>query len=334
MWSLREIECDINLGLYYPILALEDSDVNTSYESWYVRIQTRLENWYQTIRQSVHLTEKIEFHELLFQVQILRLNRPTPRCPTPNKDMGKRATKASIALIREFNVLDRLGKMFMLWHAAHCVVEAGIYLLSFVLTGIESKSQDRRHVGGEDTNILVRYIKMFPSLVWKISRRWPSVKPHASAVEAISNAVLEILQKWLNGQVFWGSDLVSLNERLSQLTLFSSTPAQEQAPTNVTSQTEAIDQYQALGISSHLLGQSHPTFDASHFPCSASEEVAPTNSGWVGSQSGLDESFSIFPETYALDYGEPMALDFSGMDSEEIFAALLEGGQPESLILH
>ncbi len=175
MWSLREIECDITLGLYYPVLALEASNPNSSFEPWHLRVPNWLEKWYQTVRQSVNLTEKIEFHELLFQVQNLRLNRPTPRCPAPSDTSRKRATKASIALIKEFSVLDRLGKMFMLWHAAHCLVEAGTYLLSSVLTGIESQSQDHRRIGEEDVNILVRYIRTLPGLIKKVSRRWPSV---------------------------------------------------------------------------------------------------------------------------------------------------------------
>ncbi|EXJ75641.1 uncharacterized protein A1O5_00148 [Cladophialophora psammophila CBS 110553] len=333
MWSLREIECEITLGLYYPVFAHQASNADTSFESWYISIQARLEDWYQAIRQSINLTEKIEFHELLFQIQVLRLNRPSPRCPTPTKEMRKRAVKASIALIKEYTVLDRLGKMFMLWHAAHCVVEAGVYLLSSVLTGIESKSQDRRHLGGEDVNILARYVKTFPSLIWKISRRWPSVMPYASAMDAISVSVLENLHQWSDGQDSWSSDFVSLKQRLDQLTLFSPTPSKEQAPRSYSPQTGEIDQYQGLPTFSHLPGQSYTISESSSFQLSTNRELSSINSGWLGSQPGPEQSVPFVPESYTLEYGDPMAWDFSGIDSEEIFAALLEQGQSDILML-
>lgn len=332
MWSLREIESGINVGLYYPSLAPEVFSDNTTFDAWSLRMQGRLDEWYQAVRQSVSLTEKIEFHELLFQIQVLRLNKPSPHCPTPTKASQKRAIKASIALIKEFHILNRLGKMFMLWHAAHCLLEAGTYLLSSVLIGIETKDQDRRQIGGEDTNILVRYIRTVPGLIWKIARRWPSIVHHASVGEAISDSILKNRQKWSEGQDLCGSDLASLREKLGQLTLFPLSPSEEQAPINITSQASELNQSQSFDTLSYPQGQAYPMSGPFNSQLPANETVVPLNTSWPGTQPSLDQSFSVFPDTFDLDYGDPMALDFSGLDSEDIFAALLEGGQSDPLV--
>lgn len=327
--SLREIECDNTLGLYYPSLATGATDVNTSFEYFYTNIQSRLDEWYRAVRESINLTEKIEFHELLFQGQVLRLNRASPRCPLPTEDMNKKAVKASIALIKEFTVLHRLGKMFMLWHAAHTAVEAGVYLLSSVLRGIEFENHDRQHLGGEDTSILVRYVQMFPSLIRKISHRWPSMVLYASSLESISVSVLDYLQQWSDGQDSWRSESASLREKLEQLTLFVPPSSQDQAPPSGPSQT--TDMSQALGVSFHLSEQIAPTFASSEFQAPLHQEIGSIDRSWVEGQTGLDQTLPSFTESYFFDYGNSMTWDFSGIDSEEIFAALMDGGTSSDL---
>ena len=326
MWCLREIECDITLGLYYPLLDDAASGLASKIEPWRTSMQTRLEAWYQTVRQSASLSEKIEFHELLFQIQLLRLNRPSPRCAKPTRNMRKRALNASIVLIKEYSILDRLGKMFMLWHAAYCVAESGVYLLSYVLTEVASKSADRQHMEGEDVSILAKHIKTFSSLMGKISRRWPSISPYASTLGATCSSVLNILRQWSTGQTVPTSDYFPLREELDKMGTLSSTASPRQVPINVEPQSEL---YLPLGTSSQLQGHTYTTFDSANFPIASNEAVSLMNAGWMGGQLSLDPSFSVLPEPYAIDYNDPMTWDFSGIDSEEIFAAMLEGGSSD-----
>lgn len=335
MWSLREIECDITIGLYYPTLTREAaSDMtpsSTDSDSWYKSIQMRLEGWYQAIRQSVNLTEKIEFHEVLYQGQVLRLNRLSPRFPTTTKEMRRRAIKASIALIKEFSVLDRLGKMFMVWHATYCLVEAGVYLLLSILTGMETQSPDRRSIGGEDVNILTRYVKTFPSLLRKISRRWPSIVPIATSLETVSISVMENVQEWTDGHDLSNSTIVSLKEKLGKVTLFSS---QNTTLSSLPLPQSEANQYQMVGTSSsNVLGQAQPPptiFDQPNYQLPTNVDVVSASSGWLSSQPGLDPTLGMLPDSYSVDYGDPMVWDFPGVESEEIFAALLEGWQGDS----
>lgn len=328
MWTLREIESKITLGLYYPVFELESSDRENSFFPWQAQIQIQLGDWYQTIRQSVNLTEKIEFHELLYQIQILRLNRPTPRCPVPTEKMRKTAIKASISLIREYGILDRLGKMFMLWHAAHCLVESGVYLLTSILIDMESLNQDRKQVCGEDISIVDRYVKTLPSLIWKVAGRWPSVSTYASTLEAISASVLKSLKQWSDKDDSWIQDSASLKEKLGQLTLFS--PTSSQAPTNLLLQPAEIDHHGPSNIVSRLPSYSNSGLNSVNHQTSTIDALNSTlTSDWLNVQSNLDQDFPTFQESSILDYNDPMTWDFSGIDSEEIFAAFLDGAQQQ-----
>ncbi|KIW79395.1 hypothetical protein Z517_06007 [Fonsecaea pedrosoi CBS 271.37] len=324
IWSLREIECDITFGLYHSDLPLTAFTGPGSFEAWLAQMQAQLDAWYQKVRQSVNLTEKIEFHEVLFQLQVLRLNRPSPRCPAPTKEMHKRALKASITLIKEYSVLDRLGKMFMLWHATFCVIEAGLYLLSSILISLETPTPDRQHLEGEDVSILTRYVKTFPVLFWKISRRWPSVLPHASTLDNLSTSVLEVLQRWSDGQDPSRTETLSLREKIDHMTRFPLTPSPNHTAATHAVQPEVLLQYQPSNTSSQLLGESNPILQTSTIQLSTEPEAPPNTSAWLGNRSSLDPSLPIFPETYPFSYTDPMVWDFSGLDSEEIFAALLE----------
>ncbi len=218
IWSLREIECNITMGLEYPGLKPDLPYLDTSSEYWYLRMETLLGQWHQSVRQSITLADKIEFHETLFQIQVLRLNRPSPRFPRPDPGMQKKAIQAATALIKEFSVFAQLDRMFMIWHAAHCVIEAATYLLSTVLAATESRAVDRSHVDGMDVTVLVRYIKTLPSLVSKLTRRWPSIAPHASILRLVSQSTLEALQHWSEGQESWHTELSIMKEQLGQLT--------------------------------------------------------------------------------------------------------------------
>ena len=279
-------------------------------------------------RQSINLTEKIEFHELMFHIQILRLNRPSPRCPNPTREMRKKALKSAIALIKEFSVIDQLRKLFYLWHAAYCIVESGICLLASVLIGMESTGQDLTHLEGEDVTILMRYIKTFPFLLWKVSRRWSNIAQHAVTLEAIALSVLGVLQRWSSGETIKCSDIYALKEELSQFSLCSPFPLR--AP------PAADDRLEPMGNELYLASEAtaapmaaYPTIDPSDFQVSATE-AASFDSSWEGPQSALEHSSLMFPDPVSIDSGDAFAWDFAGINSEEIFAALLEAGEIDS----
>lgn len=352
VWTLRQIESEVTFTLYYPTLNPEEPVANASLDQWFARTHDRLYAWHQKTRQSVDLTEKIEFHEIHFHLQILKLNRPSPRNPQPTAEMQKRALKSAIALVREFSVIERLGKLFYIWHAAYCIVQSGIYLLASVLVGMNSIDTNRRHVAGEDVVILTKYIKIFPSLLWKISRRWSNIEQHASTLEAISSSVLDMLQRWSDGGIVRSTDIDILKTRLSQHSEFppfasQTTPTAMSPPVaqpalegmNSTFSTPGFGlsgpgpsypvlqtngQYSDSVLTSSSVNP-YPAMAPATFQVSTSENT-PFSSAGISDPPSLEPIDSMFPNSYGLNGGEAFEWDFSGMDYKELFAALLEGG--------
>ncbi|KAJ5812669.1 hypothetical protein N7474_008970 [Penicillium riverlandense] len=324
VWLLRQIESEITLAMYHPSLAPEELISSSSFSRWFARTHERLNEWYQTIRQSINHTEKIKFHELQFQSQMLRLNRPSPRCPNPTMNMRKKALQSSIALIKEFSIIDQMGNLFYLWHAAHYIIESGVCLLASVLTGMDSADQNHSQLGGEDITNLIKYMKIFPYLLEKVSLRWPNVARHASALDVISHSVLGKLEQWSRGEMIESHDFSEFRQKLNEFSLFSPFPLESQA---------TADNLAAKGEYGF-----HPTLDSNAFPSfitdfgvsfdysnlSAPATVTTSiNPGWVGLQSTQEHNSATFPDPYSVDSGAALVWDIAGMDSDEILAALV-----------
>ena len=346
---MRQIESEITVIMYYPSLGAEGPS-DAVFDQWFTHAHKRLTEWHNTIRQSINLTEKIEFYELMFHVQMLRLNRSSPRRPDPTRDMHKKALKSSIALIKEFAVIDQMGKLFYLWHATYCIIESGTCLLALALIGMESRGQEPTHMWGEDVKIMMRYIEVFPSLLWKISRRWSSVAQHASVLETLSNSVSEKLQQWSNGEMVLGADIYAFKQKLNRVSLFSPVPSEaepaieEHVLPQVTSNIEAeraswlssahldIDdhsgtteneQYAAFEGTGVAM-QSYPAFNSSAFQVSTTDAAA-LDSGWLGPQPDSQYSSLTFPDLFNISSEEALPWGLAGMGFEEIFAGLLQG---------
>lgn len=306
IWTLRRIESEITRALYHPSLGLGDPLSDASFHEWFAQMQERLNKWYYATRQSVSLSEKIEFYELHFHIQVLRLHRPSPRCAAPTKAMRKTTLSSCIAIIKEFSTVDRLGKLFYLWHAAHFMVEAGICLLSSLLSGMEL-GQDVTHLAKEDTSIVMRYVKVIPTLLRKVSRRWSNIDQHASVLEAICDPILEKLQQWSNGDGT-NSEFDELKGRLNQLSPFSPFPSESP-------------------LVPDLGDQLYPTTEDTSAPTNRPIDHRHIDSSWPINQPLMEQSATMLIDSSGFDSGDALAWDFAGMDSEEVLAALLEGNQ-------
>ncbi|KUJ13384.1 uncharacterized protein LY89DRAFT_157763 [Mollisia scopiformis] len=235
-------------------------------------------------------------------------------------EMRKKALKASIALIKELSVIDRLGKLFYLWHATYCLVEAGICLLVSMVTAMESSRQEQTHLEGEDISILTRYLKTLPLLLEKILRRWVNITQHASAMGALSLSVSEKLHQWASGHIIESSGLDALKETFSQSSRFSPfslnlPPAEEGRIETVGHELLPAPGYIPTGFS-----------EIGVLPMGA-QSFSP---GSLVLDSELDNSFSMLPDIYGFDNGDSLMWNFAGMDYEEVFAGLLEGEQGSS----
>ena len=311
------------MTLYHASVPTPTSASDISFSQWFARINGRLKEWYRKTGETVNLREKIEFHELHYQLQMLRLNRPSPRNPDPNDQMRGEALKASIAIIREYGMIDRLGKLFYLFHAANTVAEAGICLPAAVLVGLEAAPSDHAQLAGEDPEILCRYIHAFPSLLSKVGLRWPDVAEHASILKTMAASVVQCVQYWLNGDEVLGSRLCQLKQELDNVSQFSPFPKQP----NPTPYTVPGMQLSALPEGLNTTGGGLETFNPAElqFQATWTDPVASVASS---NQLATYDPFQHIQEPFVGDETGTWTWDFSGADSEMIFAGLLDGFQP------
>ncbi|KAH8690783.1 hypothetical protein BGW36DRAFT_364345 [Talaromyces proteolyticus] len=361
VWLLRQIESEITVSLYYPSYRIEGPLSNAFFDEWFEGMHERLDEWYSMIAQSSDLSNTLEFHELHYSLQILRLNRPSPRFPTPTGEMHQRALKAAASLIRKFSVLDRTGKLFYLWHAAHIIIESGICLLACIMTGMESTRRDQTPLAGEDLSTLNKYITAIPFLVGRVSRRWPNIAGHTSALENICLQVLQKLQQWSDGGTIEKSSFDDLKYRLNNLTLFPSLPLNSQPtfvenndvsqpspilkddstqipptthkdtvrqpPENgygITSTTNEINPEYLDPVTTTFLSD-RPSLFASGVEVSTADPDF-FNTAWMDSQlfDPIQGHSAKFSDMHDLDTETDALWDFAGMDSEQIISALLD----------
>ncbi|KAL1890447.1 hypothetical protein Sste5346_008275 [Sporothrix stenoceras] len=314
VWALRQMEGQILDTLYYPSNAMSPDGLDT----WHSDIRTRLTAWHQATRQSVALAETLEFAEILFHMQRLRLSRPSPRRPNPTPAQQSECLAAAVAVLRAFDVIARLGKLFYIWHAAHCVVEAATCLCAAILTAVcpngertmsEARTQEEV-VSVSDVPILTRHLKTFPGILWKMARRWPAVAHHAAALERISQAVVERLQLWAaNPEAELSEGTVALKQKLKDMSLFS--PFPEEPTVEQTVDTPPVD----VNITA---------------PFDANWTLPPLSPNEVLAVSASTTSTMVDPgSTFGTTDDSVLDWDFAGVGFEEIFSALIQANHTE-----
>lgn len=123
---------------------------------------------------------------------------------------------------------------------------------------------------------------------------------------------------------------MGVKEKIGRLILFS--PEVTQAPTESAFRSVGSRQEQASVANFQLRSQPDTSPATLNLLAQATDgEHPPSDSGQLALRPGSTENFPYLQDPF--DFSDMMAWDFSGIDSEEIFAAFLEGAQSESMIL-
>lgn len=232
--------------------------------------------------------------------------------------MRKRALQASIAVLKELGIIERMGKLFNIWHASFFLLEAAICILGIILTGIAAQRDAPTTIEGEEIPIICRYIQTASVLLRKISRRWPSVAVRASALEAVSRAVIEKLHSWSKSDPMEQVDLQTLKAQLNHFSLFSPLPPDTEA--SVESYIPPITPEPSTALVDMVVPPNiQPPFNQLELQVPSVD--AATTGNWTFSQSMLDHNTSILPNPYDFDGDHDLLWDFDGLDTEEILAA-------------
>lgn len=321
------------MKMYYSSAA-EESEVG-----WFNRIQIRLEE----------LNNRVGNGQVNnINLQLFRLNRPSPRCPNPTHEMRRTAIRTAIMLIKEYANMGRSGKLFYTWYAAHYLVELGATLLDAIIFGLET-NQSPMYLVDLDASILGRTVQTFPKLLSKVASNWPALQGQANTLEEIATYALEHISRNKSG--IQQHDLSEAKRKLSGFLLFAEDekiPYTQALSSNHTSNTEssspvsiaATEDIAVLDPSAH-----DPDLDAAieQIPCSSLIAPEPTSmlqltepaiselpdSTWLDSESvrfesmlSMEQYYSLYPDPWAVN---PSFANSEGMDSDQIFAALMEG---------
>jgi hypothetical protein len=334
--------------MYYPHIVHDFSVADENFLGWYDDIHQRLEKWYGSFKshEPTDLASKIEFYEIMYQAQVFRLNRSSPRCPNPTLEMRRRATIASIALIREYALMQQVGKFFYIWHGIHYLVEYGVSLLELILSGMEHSGQIETHLDGLNITTLTGTIRTVPHLLRKVSNRWPDIRRHASAIEEITTLVHQKLNERAKGHSVNATDadltMQQMRHRLNRFLLFSTPSATEastmsnfdQTPRNdiFSVQIPAAEMYSAIyelsTTQNNIIGGIEYMQSQTANPQMASVQsetasiMPPLETGWSPNQhfNPIYDQSDLFGNPDSIGSGGNADWNF-----EEIFEAFLEG---------
>lgn len=335
VWSLRQVETEVAIKMYFPP---KEQGPDYSFHHWFSTLHGRLAQWNKNAKRGLADT---------INLQIFRLNRPTPRVPNPTAEMRKRALISMIILITEYAEMEKSGKFFYLWYAAHYLTELGASLLESIIVGLEGSRQGPTHLDGLDLAVLVKTVRTFPLLLGKVASSWPDIQRTASALEQIASPVLQNLTENLNGKTMSTHDYTQAKHKLAGYLC----PLEEQ---NAKSQKAFLDeQNHSLHHNLDVLAEASEHYDmvdtAVHRnlgPASEAKRWIPrpldalditsdppaihpampsVDSAWSPNQPLSSVPEHVYSYTTGMWYGPgaDVLWDSAGLDSEKIFAALL-----------
>lgn len=337
---------DVTNNMYFP----SGTEDDRAFNEWLVKIQTRLGE----------LSDRVGSGQVNnISLQLFRLNRPSPRCPIPTREMRKVAIQTAIVLIKEYANMGRSGKLFYTWYAAHYLVEIGASLLDAIISGLEMK-EGATHLTDFDISTLGRTVRTFPLLLSKVASNWLALQEQAVTLEKIAASVFHALEHAHEaGSNLQHFDFTGEKEKLSRFLLFSQTTSIEHTPHDAiylgrTSPSKSLSPLLGTTEDDHMLGSDtydpslRPSIDLLPHSSLLVPEIAPVNVLSTSITERADQEFLMLPDSaqifpglvssdsmfstdqYYTPYTVPRAmnapnLDLAVMDSEQIFAALMEG---------
>lgn len=326
--------------MYFPSISYEHGSFEGSFDAWYKSMHDCLEDWNKNVKSG--LADTIE-------LQLFRMHRPSPRYPRPTLEMKKRAVKAAITLIREYENMGRSGKFFYLWYAAHYLTELGVTLLDLIIDGLQDSINGPTCLDEFDIKVLLKTMKTFPFLLGKVSSRWSSARQQVVALQEISALVMHNLKRWSEGDTTVAlSDNAMIREKLAHFMIFSPSPTlYDQSIYGILNPKPPLDQNSQsqispfdrdpLGGAQHWLLDSGQTLPAHTFQGTTAISSQPFIPSWT--LSNYTHSFEniLPPDQWYTPYPHmttnsstgsaevDLPWNLAGMDSDQIFAALLEG---------
>ncbi|KAL4945815.1 hypothetical protein BDV06DRAFT_218891 [Aspergillus oleicola] len=195
--AFRKLESEITMGLFHP----QSCDAEVAAPGWLDDVRARTKLWREQL-ESQEFASKVEFREVMFQYQRLRLSRPSPRFPVPCFSKRRESIAAGTFLATHYNRVMRQGGFFYWHHASWHLFEIGIVLADAANTGLDlvwrRQESFLKPNGAVEITGALRSIPMI--LRW-MKHRWPQIEAVAVETDQIFVPVLDRLDKWINGVI-------------------------------------------------------------------------------------------------------------------------------------
>jgi hypothetical protein len=328
----------VTFKMYFPSTIRGTSDLSErDFQDWFKTTNRRLEEWNKKARHG--LAETID-------LQLFRLNRPSTRFPNPSWDMRSKALKAAVALIKEYAEMGQSGKLFYIWYAAHYLTELGATLLDSIVTELEERTHGPSHLDDLEMAALGRSTRTFLVLIQTVATRWPDIRQLATTIEDIARPILKCIEQWSDHALSEPPPYGVWKQKLSVF-LFPgpqdsgllpciTIDASLEMPQAIAAQPEAHQDENITFSQPALTIMVPPLLATSSFdfalPLPSATEPVPEDYGasfdhrdMFGTTLGMDEWLIPSFDHQAIGNPDAMHWNFDGMDSEQIFAALLDG---------
>ncbi|RDL41628.1 uncharacterized protein BP5553_01607 [Venustampulla echinocandica] len=344
IWSLRQMETEITLTMHHPNVGYDDAVSVQTFPEWFSNIHDRLDSWYHSVREDTEVSDKIQFYEIHYRTQVFRLNTLSARCPAPTFEMRTKALKSALMLIKDLYAMQRLGKLFYVFHYSHYVVEFGLSLLETITAGAEDIGKRPTHLDNIDVALLTGAVRSIPALLQQLSYRWPPLQQTASTFDSLSAPILQSLERYSEGDHLGYITTPSVKLRIRHLLMGSFLTNSVHEPLVDTEQQDGSvfvpDNIETLfAVPPLLLPDGEAIFHM--------QQQVPINNSLVAIDPNqalpsqiFDRSWSIdnafqhgYNQTYPnTDLGtagsvtdENFFWDIAGLNTDDIFTALLEG---------
>ncbi|KAL4809418.1 hypothetical protein BDV18DRAFT_157173 [Aspergillus unguis] len=194
LYAFRQLETEITMGLFHP----ESCDSRIARSSWLEDVRARIKLWRERLELE-HFAAKVEFREVMFQFQCLRLSRPSPRFPMPGTEMRRECITAATALVAHYDRVMKTGGFFYWYHACWHLFEIGVVLVDTANFALDLVWRGKDSFLRGETGDIVQSLRCIPVILRSMRYRWTQVEAVVVELEQTIDPVLDRLDKWING---------------------------------------------------------------------------------------------------------------------------------------
>ena len=197
LYTWRRLETEVTTGIFYT----DRGGPRLASREWINDTHARIKSW-REILDSHRFSETIEFRHLMFQFQLFRLARLSPRSPRPSFTMRRECVAAGKSIVAEYCRIHRQGNLFYWHHCCWHLFEIGIALVESTYTGIDLawRKQDS-FLQPADAPGIIGAMESIPFILRTMKHRWPQIERVVLELEEVFHHAVPQLKEYTDGHI-------------------------------------------------------------------------------------------------------------------------------------